>query len=121
MPTHDGGVLIADTGNHVVRRVSPIGIISTVAGNGNSGDDGDGGPATDARLDFPDDVAPLVNGGFLVADATKDVVRKVSPNGTITTVAGDSSGPGSGALDEPADVEPLNGGGFLIVDHGQRA
>ena len=121
VPARDGGFLIADTGNHVVRRVSPLGTISTVAGNGDDGgsdDDGDGGLATEARLAAPDDVAPTVDGGFLIADADKNVVRKVSPSGNISTVAGDSSGSGSGDLQQPTDVEPLIGGGFLIADHG---
>jgi NHL repeat len=118
VPTRDGGFLIADTGNHVVRRVSPLGFISTVAGNGEDGDDGDGGDATDARLDTPDDVAATIDGGFLIADMERDVVRRVSPRGDISTIAGDSSGSGSGDLKEPTDVEPLPGGGFLVADHG---
>jgi hypothetical protein len=118
VPTADGGFLIADTGNHVVRYVDPLGEISTVAGTGVDGYDGDDGPATAALLDAPDDVAPTPDGGFLIADMDKDVVRGVSPGGTITTVAGGSSGPGSGELEEPADVEPLPDGGFLIADHG---
>ena len=46
----DGTLYIADTGNNRVRRVGPDGIITTVAGNGESGFSGDGGPATDAEL-----------------------------------------------------------------------
>ena len=77
-------------------------------------------------LGTPDDVAPLMNGGFLIADYTEEVVRKVSPSGDITTVAGhdSSSGTGSGdsaedvELSQPSDVEPLVGEAFLVAVHG---
>ena len=126
VPTPDGGFLIADTGNRVVRRVAPDGTISTVAGNGVDGSDGDGGPATAARLGDPDDVAPTPGGGFLIADYKHHVVRRVAPDGTISTVVGDPSqggstgdgGPAADALlDTPTDVEVLPDGGFLIADH----
>lgn len=117
-PMRDGGFLIADTGNHVVRRVTALSLITTVAGDGNKGHGGDGDPATQAELTAPDDVAPTDDGGFLIADADEDLVRKVSPNGKMSTLVGSSSGSGSGTdLNEPADVEPLIGGGFLIADH----
>ena len=123
VPTRDEGLLIADTGNHVVRRISPLGTISTVAGTGDEGHDGDGGQATAARLDAPDDVAPTVDGGFLIADHDRDVVRKVASSGVISTAAGNGSGSGdddegSSPLDQPADIEPLLEGGFLVADHG---
>ena len=126
VPTPDGGFLIADTGNHVVRRVAPDGTISTVAGTGAPGSGGDGGPATSATLDEPDDIAPTPDGGFLIADYTAHVVREVSQQGTISTVVGDASQPAStgdgglasdARLDTPTDVEPLPDGGFLIADH----
>ena len=126
VPTPDGGFLIADTANHVIRRVTPLGTISTVAGTGAGGYDGDGGPATEARLDAPDDVAQTADGGLLIADYAKDVIRRVSPVGTISTVAFQGSGGSDdedndeenpATLDEPADVELLPDGGFLIAAH----
>ena len=113
VPTADGGFLIADAGNHVVRRVAPDGTISTVAGTGVDGYAGDGGPATDALLDAPDDLATVPDGGYLIADHDKDVIRHVSQGGTISTVAGNGA-----ELEEPADVELLPDGGLLIADHG---
>ncbi len=86
--TADGGFLIADTGNNVVRKVSPAGVITRVAGTGTAGNSGDDGPATDAELNQPADVAVTADGGFLIADFLNDVVRKVSPAGVITRVAG---------------------------------
>ncbi len=75
----DGGVLIADTLNHRVRRVLPDGRIVTVAGTGRRGYRGDGGRATLARLDQPKAVAVTPDGGILVGDAENDVVRWIAP------------------------------------------
>jgi hypothetical protein len=84
----DGGVLIADSNNHHVRRISPEGTITTVAGNGTEGFSGDGDPATEARLDLPVAVTATDDSGFLIADYINNRVRRVSLSGTITTVAG---------------------------------
>ena len=120
----DGGFLIPDTDNHRVRRVFPDGRIETVAGTGAAGYGGDGGPATAALLHRPFEVAPLPDGGFLVADAGNERIRHVGPNRTIATVAGTGaqgfSGDGgpatAAALDRPHDVVALPGGGFLVAD-----
>jgi hypothetical protein len=128
-PTADGGFLIADLGNKRVRRVSPAGIITTVAGTGQGGSQGDGGPATAARVGGPTGIAVTADGGFLVVDANADRVRRVSPGGTITTVAGTGSAGGAGdggpavsaQLNVPVDVATLPDGGFLVTEYeGQR-
>jgi NHL repeat len=125
VPTSDGGMLIADTGNDRVRRVSPGGTITTVAGDGRRGYGGDGGPATSASLDSPHNLAVLPDGGFLVADAGNNRVRRVLPNGTITTVAGNGTQGFSGDGGPPREAE-LNlpkallvladSSGFLLAD-----
>jgi hypothetical protein len=122
----DGGFLIADLVDHRVRRVSPDGVITTVAGTGASGFSGDGGPATAAALSGPMAVRPTGDGGFLVADGTELRVRRVSPDGTITTVAGTGvigydgdGGPATAArIITPSGLATLPGGGFVIADHG---
>src|SRR5207244_2819039 len=87
--TADGGYLIADTSNHAIRQVSPTGTITTVAGTLTvSGSTGDGGPATAAKLNSPSGVATTADGGYLIADTSNHAIRRVSPAGTITTVAG---------------------------------
>jgi hypothetical protein len=124
-PTADGGFLIADLGNKRVRRVSPAGVITTVAGTGAAGTTGDGGPATSARLDAPTGVAITGDGGFLVADAGAHRVRRVSPGGTITRVAGDGHPGGTGdggsavaaRLNAPVGVAALSDGGFLVTEY----
>src|SRR5262245_47543804 len=80
----DGGYLIADAGNDRVRRVFPDGTIRTVAGTGDYGFSGDGGPATSADLQAPIGVAALPGGGFLIADAAAARIRRVSPTGLLT-------------------------------------
>jgi trimeric autotransporter adhesin len=87
-----GNVYIADHGNYRVRKVSPGGTITTVAGNGQPGFSGDGGPATSARLRGPDGVAVDGAGNLYISDGILNGrVRKVSPGGTITTFIGNDS------------------------------
>ena len=83
--TADGGFLFVDSGNRRVRRVGPGGTIETVAGTGRGGYNGDGIPATNARMS-PREIALTDDGGFLVLDRKR--IRKVSPEGEITTIAG---------------------------------
>ncbi len=95
-PTSGGGYLL--TSDSRVFRVSASGIVSVVAGNGERGFSGDGGPATDAELCYPADAVEEPDGGVLIADAGNNRIRRVAPNGTITTVAGASS------FSEPPEV-----------------
>ncbi len=125
-PLLAGGFLIADTGNNRIRKVAANGVITTVAGSGAAGYNGDNIPATQALLNQPGGVAALPDGSFLIADTGNSRIRLVSPGGAITTVAGNTkvgfAGDGgaatSAALNLPARVVPLTGGGFLIADTG---
>ncbi|MCC6475374.1 MAG: hypothetical protein IT514_16705, partial [Burkholderiales bacterium] len=83
----DGSVYLSDTGHSRIRKVSPSGIISTVAGTGVSGSTGDGGPAAQAQLQVPRGLAMGPDGSLYIADQASRV-RKVSPGGIISTVAG---------------------------------
>jgi len=82
-----GSLYIADKSNNVIRKVAADGTITTVAGNGTAGYSGDGGPATGAQLDSPSGVAADSGGNLYIADTDNDVIRKVTPEGTITTFA----------------------------------
>jgi hypothetical protein len=127
----DGSILIAESFNDVIRSVSPDGRIRTVAGTGVRGFAGDDGPATAAELQAPVGVAAQPDGGFLIVDNPNQRIRRVSPDGTISTVAGSGpapdSGPGAFAgdggpataarLGSPTDVAALPDGGFLIADN----
>jgi sugar lactone lactonase YvrE len=83
-----GNLYIADSDNNCIRRVTPQGIISTVAGQQSSGFGGDGGPATQARMAGPEGVAVDGAGNLFIADTRNRRVRKVTPDGRISTVAG---------------------------------
>jgi sugar lactone lactonase YvrE len=91
-----GNLYIADAGNNCIRKVSPAGMITTIAGNGTGGYSGDGGPAVKAQLKLPQDVAVDVVGNLYIADNSNHRIRKVSPAGMITTIAGNGTGGYSG-------------------------
>ena len=97
-----GNLFFADKGNHAVRRIDVLtGTITTVAGNGTIGSNGSGddGPATSARLNYPNGVAVDVGGNLYIVDQGR--IRKVDTNGIISTVAGNDGfayGQGDGGL-----------------------
>ena len=125
-----GDLFIADTVNDVIREVTPDGNISTVAGTGSFGDSGDGGLATAATLRYPEGVAVDANGDLFIADSGNNVIREVTPNGIIHTVAGTGSsgysgdgglataaklyGPSSVAVDANGDLFIADGGNNVI-------
>jgi sugar lactone lactonase YvrE len=89
-----GNLYIADdSSNDRILKRSPDGVLSTVAGAGWFGSGGDGGPATDAQFGQASGVALDATGALYVADSYKGRVRKISPDGTITTVAGGGAAP----------------------------
>lgn len=87
----DGSVYVADFNNGVIRKISPAGTISTVAGRKGASALGDGGPATDARLVLPRGVALLPDGRLVIADSTQHRVRIVATDGTISTLVGNGN------------------------------
>lgn len=98
-----GNVFVADSDNDAIREVRTDGTIVTVAGAAfRSGYGGDGGPATNAQLDYPIDVVALSDGSLLVADASNQVIRRIGPDGTITTFAGSSADTASSDDNTPA-------------------
>lgn len=122
-------IYIADTGNHVIRMIDTDGTIYTIAGTGQAGYGGDGGPATAAQLDTPSDVAVSANGIIYIADTMNHAIRKIDKNGIITTVAGTGdrgfSGDGGQAdlaeMDRPYGVDVAwNGDVYAFDTHNQR-
>ncbi len=111
----DGSFLVADELNSRIRRVAPDGTISTYAGDGHHGFSGDGGPATDAEIDAPRGIATTSDGTLYIADSSNNRIRRVAPDGTITTVAGDGT---PGVFDLPFYVAPLTDGSLLVADTG---
>jgi hypothetical protein len=111
----DVRIYIADTDNHRIRKVSILGIITTVAGTGNGGYSGDGGPATSAELSKPRGIFVDGSENIYIADTDNHCIRKVSISGTITTVAGTGNGGYSGD-GGPATSAKLNKPNAVFVD-----
>jgi sugar lactone lactonase YvrE len=118
-----GNVYIADTHNGRVRKVSAE-TITTIAGTGEEGFSGDGGPAISARLFWPEAVAVDGQGNVYIADRNNHRVRGVSPGGTITTIAGTGAqgfsgdgGPATSAqLSYPSGIAVDGEGNVYIAD-----
>jgi sugar lactone lactonase YvrE len=124
----NGNLYIADQNNFRVRRVDTLGRIATVAGNGTFGYSGDGGSALTAALSYPAGIDVDDNGNLYIADRYNYRIRKVTPQGIITTVAGNGqynplniSGDGSQAtqvqLGVPTDVVAAPDGSFYVADN----
>lgn len=123
LPQADGGYLIVSVDQHRIRRVSAGGIINTVAGTGAAALSGDGGAATAAALNKPFGISATADGGYLIADRDNHRIRRVTSDGTISTVAGTSAGfAGDGTaatgakLSSPSRVLATADGGFLVAD-----
>jgi YD repeat-containing protein len=103
-----GNLFVADGSNYRIRRIDPDGVITTVAGNGQRGYSGDGGPARDAALGYPQGVAVDAVGNLYITDVDNNRIRKVSPNGIISAFAGNGDTVFNG------DNIPALGAGILV-------
>lgn len=118
----DGTLVVADTGNHAIRRVTADGRVSTVAGGRGRGQVN--GPASQARFDGPVGVTVGRDGSIFVADTYNDSVRRISPDGIVTTVAGGlRTGFRDGAGDEawfdtPSGIAVDARGMLFVADTG---
>jgi sugar lactone lactonase YvrE len=121
----DGALLVAT--NREVLSVRPDGSLAGAAGSAIAGFGGDGGAATSAKLDSPSGLAVGTDGSIYIADSGNNRVRKVSPDGTITSVAGtgkpDVSGDGGLAveagLSEPSAVAVADDGTVYVASDNQ--
>jgi len=124
---NQGNLYIADRNNHRIRKVdNKSGIITTIAGNGIAGYSGNGGQATEAQLNLPEDMVFDNDGNRYIADSYNRVIRKVDTAGIITTIAGTGEqkkygGDGQLATEAtfilPIDVLVDNSSNRYIVDH----
>jgi sugar lactone lactonase YvrE len=119
----DGAIYIAESSRNRIRRIDPqSGFIETLAGIGSEGFAGDGGPAVAARLRFPTSAAADAAGNVYIADQSNHRIRRVAPNGIITTVAGSGTAgyldgaAGSAKLYFPRTVSVDPSGNVLIAE-----
>ena len=122
--TPEGSLLIADTGNHRVRRVGIDGVITTIAGNGDTELSGDGDLATQTAVSFPVDVSAGPGGNIFFVEQGTHRVRRVRPDGIMRTVTGtgqagflgDNGPAADGRLGEPSGVTAAPDGSLFIAD-----
>jgi DNA-binding beta-propeller fold protein YncE len=107
------GLIISDTGNHIIRRLNSDGSIITVAGAPRQSGSEDG-PASNARFDSPLGLATSTNGTIYVADCGNHLIRAISPDGIVTTIAGSAKTWGSN--DGPSSTARFNGPVALAID-----
>lgn len=121
-----GGLLVSDDESHRVRRITPGGTINAFAGAGALGASGDGGPAVNAAMNLPQDMVVDAAGNVYISDTNNHRVRRVAPNGVITTYAGtgkrDFGGDGGPAtqanLSFPFGLALDSAGNLYIADSG---
>ncbi|MEA1948214.1 MAG: sugar-binding protein, partial [Thermodesulfobacteriota bacterium] len=119
-----GNIYIADSWNQCIRKVDTNGIITTVAGSGTWGYDGDGGLATEAQFRYPQGITVDLMGNLYIADTYNNCIRMVDNSGIIITIAGNGTGGYSGdhgpateaQLDEPSGVAVDTEGNLYIAD-----
>jgi DNA-binding beta-propeller fold protein YncE len=108
-----GNVYFCEIGNSVIRKVSPSGIITTVAGTGVQGFSGNGGPATAAKINQPTSVAVDKFGNIFFTDDGNNMIRMIDPAGIISTIVGTGV---AGNADGLATAAELNGPSGIAVD-----
>jgi poly(3-hydroxybutyrate) depolymerase/DNA-binding beta-propeller fold protein YncE len=115
----EGELFIADASNHRIRKVAPDGTIATVAGTGTAGFSGDGGPAIRAELNHPLGLAVDSEDNLYIVDQRNYRVRRVAPDGVITTVfggAGSDDGAAAAPRYYPSSVAVDRSGNLVIAD-----
>ena len=115
-------VYVADQSNHTIRKITPAGVVTTLAGSARLLGNTDG-TGSDARFAYPDGVATDSGGNVYVADSGNATIRKITPAGVVTTVAGlagvsgSADGTGSDArFNNPQGVATNSGGNVYVAD-----
>ncbi|HTL54109.1 MAG TPA: NHL repeat-containing protein [Candidatus Limnocylindrales bacterium] len=119
-----GNVYVADSNNQTIRKISPAGVVTTLAGSPGQWGTADG-PGADARFGQPDDLTVDGAGNVYVADSGNDTIRKITPAGIVTTLAGSPGQAGStdgqgneARFREPSGVAADREGNVYVADTG---
>ncbi len=118
----NGNLYVADTGNNRIRKITPEGLVSTVAGDGTAGYVD--GPTAQARFDGPIGIAVDAKGNIFVADTYNDRIRLITPGGHVSTVAGAGrpgyadGDAGVALFDTPCGIVLTTAGALIVADTG---
>lgn len=107
----DGNVYVAEYNNHKIRKITPAGVVTTLAGSGTAGSAD--GPGTAAQFNHPGGIAVDASGNVYVADTANNMVRKIMSNGVVTTLAGSTQ---FGSTDGVGPVAQFNAPNGVTVD-----
>jgi sugar lactone lactonase YvrE len=118
-----GNLFVADTGNNRIRKITPQGLVSTLSGDGSAGHAD--GPAAQAQFDGPIGITVDALGNVYVADTYNDRIRKITPEGNVSTIAGAglgyADGPANTALfDTPCGIVVAADGALIVADTGNQ-
>ena len=91
----DGNVYVADQGNHLIRRITPGGVVNTIAGSAGQAGSTDDTDTTTALLNNPYGMAVDEDGNVYVADQGNHLIRRITPEGVVSTIAGSAGHAGS--------------------------
>jgi hypothetical protein len=119
-----GNVYVADTDNNTIRKITPAGLVTTLAGSPDETGSADG-TGVNARFDEPDGIAVDAAGNVYVADTDNSTIRKITPQGIVSTLAGqaneegDADGTGAAArFSFPRDLDIDAQGNLYVLDSG---
>jgi streptogramin lyase len=116
-----GNIYVCDHGNSAIRKITPAGVVTTLAGSGSQGNtDGKGSAAT---FKFPAGIAADSSGNVYVADTDNQIIRRITPSGDVTTIAGSTVGSVDGvgtaaSFYNPKDVAVDSSGNLYVADRG---